>query len=178
MAAIAVAVSYIYKQYNEVKRRKLRERRDRSRTNNQQKDSQTVEDSKTAIETVKEENLPDQEQIYKAQQLSFNESLGYQDESEYKSRAATDLESYDINVKEKDINAGMEYFEDSGDSIDDKVDYFDSYFKESTKQRSGFSRFFSILGAYIKIAFNHTRYFFKNLGKIISDIFKRKKKKS
>lgn len=179
MAAIAVAVSYIYKQYNEAKRRKLKERRNRSRINNQQKLAQVIEEeTKTSIETVKEETLPDQKQIYQSEQLTFDELLGYQDESEYKERAATDLESYNINVKEKDINAGIEYFEDSGNSIDNRVDYFDSYFKESTKQRSSLSRLFSMLGAYIKIAFNHTRYFFKNLGKMISEIFKGRKKKN
>ncbi len=181
MAAIAVAVSYIYKQYNEAKRRKLKERRDRSRMNNQQKLAQVIEEeTKTSTDTFNEENLSnqEQEQPYQPEQLTFDELLGYQDENEYKERAATDLESYDINVKEKNVNAGMDYFEDSGDSINNSVDYFDSYFKESTKHRSVFSRFFSILGAYIKIAFNHTRYFFKNLGKMISEIFKGKQKKN
>ena len=73
------------------------------------------------------------------------------------------MAGYDINVRERDPNKGVGYFEDGGDSIDDGSDYFDTYFKEPVEERTAMQRFFSAIGSYIKIAATHTGYFFKNL---------------
>ena len=76
---------------------------------------------------------------------------------------AVDLDTYDINVKEKDPMNGVSYFEDEGDSIDDRTDYFDTYFKEPTERRSGIGRALSTVGAYVGIALRHIGLFFKNI---------------
>lgn len=103
----------------------------------------------------------------------FENLLGY-DTTDYRDRAATELDSLDINVRQKDPTSGVSFFEDNGDSINEDFDYFDNYFKEQVKARPAHRRFFSAIGTYIKIAARHTGYFFKNLFKIIASVFRKK----
>lgn len=152
LVAISVACSYLYRQYNAANRRKLQERRDRrqeqlSRDSNHEADDEPRE-------------------------ITFDEALGYTDSAEFTARADTDLDSYDINVRERDPSLGVSYFEDAGESIDDRTDYFDTYFKSPTERRSGMSRLLSTVGAYIGIAIKHIGYFFQNLFRAV---FRRKK---
>ena len=139
---LTVGISYVYKRYNTATRRRLEERRQRR------------------AERFAEEGEDGEEGS-----LSFEEALGYVTDDQFESRAGADLDSFEISVAEKDPNSGVSYFEDEGESIDDKVDYFDTYFKEKTESRSGMSRMFASIGAYFGIAFRHIGYFFKNLFK-------------
>ena len=140
LIVLTIVISLIYKRQNMAARRRLEERRAKRVTLG-----------------------ADSEQEDGERSLTFDEALGYGFGESFDSRADAPLDSYDINVKNRDTDSGVNYFEDGGDSIDNKVDYFDSYFKEPTQARSGVSRLFSKLGAYIGIAFRHLGYFFKNL---------------
>lgn len=140
LVGISVACSFIYKQYNAANRRRLEERRSR----------------RTAAADAAQTDGDDRG-------ITFEEALGYADSAEFGSRADTDLDSFDINVREKDPTKGVSYFEDGGDGIDDRTDYFDTYFKSPTERRSASARAVSTIGAYLGIFFKHLRYFFKNL---------------
>jgi len=154
LAVISVTVSIIYKRHNEATKARMEARRIRHMSSNT-----TAADSS---------NQADNEQ------MTFDESLGYKDDEEFASRAdADEMASYDINVRERDPNKGVGYFEDGGDSIDDGSDYFDTYFREPVEERTSVQRFFSAIGSNIKIAATHTGYFFKNLYKKIVDWFKK-----
>lgn len=150
LAALAIAISVIYKQYHAANKRKLEERLAR-----------------------REGGAGAEPQPAHAQQetITFEEQLGYKDDEEFAERAdADEMAAYDINVRERDPNKGIEFFEDEGSNIDDGTDYFDTYFKEPVEQRSPVQRFFTAVGSAISRAFKHTGYFFKNL---FAKIFKR-----
>lgn len=151
LVGLAVALSYLYRRRNAANRRRLQERR-----------------RQRELELAKKAGEP----IPETEQVTFDRELGYEDDEEFSIRADTDLDTYDIKVREKDPRRGISYFEDSGESIDDGIDYFDIYFKEPAETRKGFSRFFGALWTYIKIAFKHTGYFFVNLKR---KIFTKKK---
>lgn len=142
LVGLALALSFLYRQRNAANRRKLQERR-------RQRELALAESSGEAV--------PENERV------TFDEALGYQDDEDFENRAATDLDTYDIKVEEKNPNRGIVLFEDSGESIDDGTDYFDTYFREPADTRRGASRFFAKIWTYIKIGFRHTGYFFKNL---------------
>ncbi len=173
VAAICFVISLWYKKKNEENKRKLLERKMRSRAKVEpmiphhpefieEKDLQKAEDDS------KEKHNP---LLDSFEDITFDEALGYGTSDEFLQRAATDLESYDINVKEKNVKNGVKYFEDGGKSIDDTEDYFDTYFKEQRTPRKKSEKFFSAVWTYIQIFFRHVGYFFKNLGKNISKSF-------
>ena len=141
LVLLSLMTSFGYKRHNTAKRRKLEERRARRAE---------------AGESLRDE--PDSDRP-----LTFDEALGYEDVNSYDFRSEAALDAYDINVRNRDSDSGISYFEDSGESIDNKEDYFDTYFKEPTQARSGFARLMSTVGAYIGIFFRHLGYFFKNL---------------
>ena len=147
IVVVTAVISFIYKHNNAVKHRKLEERR-RKRAESHRDYSGDAEDDGS---------------------YSFEETLGYVTDDQFASRAAADLDAYDISVTEKDPTSGVSYFEDEGESIDERTDYFDTYFKEPTETRSGLMRMLSTVGAYIGIAFRHIGYFFKNLFKKKTD---------
>lgn len=165
LAGLSVGISFAYKRYNQSQKKKLEERRRRHRPT-----ADDPENEPASGNTLSDfsEDKP---------QPSFDEMLGYEDDKEYQTRAATDLESFDINVKEKSKDGGVNYFEDSGDSIDDGTDYFDTYFKEPTRTRTPVERVAGTVSAYIKIAFNHLGFFFKNIFMAIAKFFKGNKTK-
>lgn len=152
LAGLAFALSILYRQRNAANRRRLQERRHQ----------RELEQAKKAGETIPEEEV-----------VTFEETLGYEDDEQFESRSLTDLDTYNIKVKQADPKQGVSYFEDSGNSIDDGSDYFDSYFSEPATTRRGFARFFGVLGTYIKIGFKRLGFFFTNLKRAI---FKKKKK--
>lgn len=151
LAGLAFALSILYRQRNAANRRKLQERR-----------------HKREIEQAKKEGKP----IPEEDRVTFDEALGYEDDEQFESRSLTDLDTYNIKVAQKDPNHGVSYFEDSGDSIDDGTDYFDTYFSEPAETRKGFARFFGTVGTYIKLGFKRLGYFFTNLKR---KLFKKKK---
>ena len=147
LVTISVAVSVIYRHRDNPKKQKREERRARVPAEE--------------VRHAKKEESPEQ-------QVSFEESLGYTDEEEFKQRSEADeMAGYDISVRERDPRKGVAFFEDEGESIDDGTGYFDTYFNSPTEARSPIRRFFSSIGAYIKIGLTHTGYFFKNLFKKI-----------
>lgn len=153
LAALSIAVTVIYKQYNASVKRKNEERLKARRA------SRSDDDEAQPAHADKEE------------EITFEESLGYKDDEEFAERAdADEMAGYDIKIRDRDPNKGIEYFEDEGSNIDDGTDYFDTYFKEQTEQRSGILRFFSTIWFYIRLAFRRIGLFFKNL---INRIFKR-----
>lgn len=160
LAALSVGISFAYKQYNLSRKKKLEERRKRHHPSLQE------EAASSSVATPGEGSSED------SQVPTFDEALGYESDTDFQNRAATDLESFDINVKEKSKAGGISYFEDNGDSIDDGTDYFDTYFKEPTATRTPVERAAGTVGAYIKIAFNHLGYFFRNMFKAIAKFFK------
>ena len=148
LAALAIAISVIYRHHNAAKKRKLEERRSLRR-----KAAEAPEESEPAHAEEKEP-------------MTFEESLGYKDDEEFAERAhADEMAGYDIKVRETDPNKGIAYFEDEGSSIDDGTDYFDTYFKEPTEQRPWYRRLGSAIATYVKMAANRIRRFFKNLFK-------------
>lgn len=158
LAALSIAVSFIYKQYNAANKRKLEEHRRRR------------------IVTENEEIVPTEPAHAEARQLTFEEALGYKDDEEFTTRAAADeMAETDISVKGSDPAKGISYFEDEGTSIDDGTDYFDTYFKEPTERRTPIQRLLTAIGSSLKIAFTHTGYFFKNIFKSIFGKTKNKK---
>lgn len=148
LAALAIAVTVIYKQYNASVKRKNEERLKARR-------AKRGEAADPALAHAEKE-----------EEITFEESLGYRNDEEFAERAEADeMAGYDINVRDRDPNKGIEYFEDEGSNIDDGTDYFDTYFKEQAEPRSGIQRFFAMIGFYIKNAFKHIGYFFQNLFK-------------
>lgn len=146
LAALSIAVTVIYKQYHASVKRKTEERRNARRT-------ETSEEEEFAPAHAEPE-----------EEITFEESLGYKDDEEFAERAdADEMASYDIKVRDRDPNKGIEFFEDEGSNIDDGTDYFDTYFKEPTEQRSGIQRFFSAVGFAIKRTARRIGNFFKNL---------------
>ena len=146
LAALSIAVTVIYKQYNASVKRKKEEQLKARR-------------AKRGVT-----NDADPSHAEPEEEITFEESLGYQNDEEFAERAEADeMAGYDIKVRDRDPNKGIEYFEDEGSNIDDGTDYFDTYFKEQTESRSGIQRFFAMIGFYIKNAFKHIGYFFKNL---------------
>ena len=159
LAGLTVAISFGYKRQNEAQRRRLEERRRRRA------------ESAAAAGTAPTESPAVSEAD--GAEITFEETLGYRDADRFSTRAAADLDYFDISVKEKSPSRGVSYFEDEGKSIDDRSDdYFDTYFKEHTPTRSGIARLTSTVGANLAIWFRHLGYFFKNL----LHIFTRKKK--
>lgn len=148
LALVAVAATILYKHRQKVNEQRMEERRKRHNA--------TYPDEHTPAHAVKEE-------------ISFEESLGYQDAEEFADRADADLAeademaTFEINVRERDPAKGISFFEDEGSGIDDGTDYFDTYFREPVERRAWYLRFFSAIGSYTKIAIKHTGYFLRNL---------------
>lgn len=160
LVVIAVAVSILYKRRNDAQKRKMEERRRRH----------AASSGMTFGKVDADESAEPEE----AWQMTFEESLGYRDDEEFTSRAAADeMAGYDIKVRDRDPNKGVAYFEDGGDGIDDGSDYFDTYFKEPTEERTTMQRMASTVNAYSQIAVNHTGDFFKNLFKKLKKWFKK-----
>lgn len=154
LAGLAIAISFIYRQYNVSNKRKLEERRSLRKGS-----SEAPFDEPAHAEAPKP--------------MTFEESLGYKDDEEFSERAdADEMAGYDIKVRERDPNKGINFFEDEGSGIDDGTDYFDTYFKEPTEKRTWYQRLGSAISSNLKIAFNHIGIFFKNL---FAKIFKKKK---
>lgn len=154
LAGLAVAISFIYRQYNTSNKRKLEERRTLRRGT-----SEAPSDEPAHAEAPKP--------------MTFEESLGYKDDEEFSERAdADEMAGYDIKVRERDPNKGINFFEDEGSGIDDGTDYFDTYFEEPTEKRAWYQRLGSAISSNLKIAFNHIGIFFKNL---FAKIFRKKK---
>lgn len=146
LAALSIAVTVIYKQYNASVKRKTAERLRSRRSPNG------------------EEEEPEPAHAGKDEEISFEEELGYKDDEEFAERAdADEMAGYDIKIRDRDPNKGIEFFEDEGSNIDDGTDYFDTYFKEQVESRTGIQRFFAAVGFYLKRAGRKIGNFFRNL---------------
>ena len=147
LVILSILITVGYKKYNLANKRKLEERR------------------RLRVESRSHEAG---EAVLGSEPITFEEALGYQNDDQLTSRVDEDLDAYDISVEEKDPASGVSFFEDGGESIDERTDYFDTYFKQPTETRSGIARAFSTIGAYIGIAFRHIGFFFKNIFRAIT----------
>lgn len=148
LATLSIAVTVIYKQYNASVKRKTQERL---------KARRSVASGDEGDEEVPSHAEPEEE-------ITFEESLGYKDDEEFAERAdADEMAGYDIKVRDRDPNKGIEYFEDEGSNIDDGTDYFDTYFKEQVEPRTGIQRFFASVGLFFRRIGRKIGNFFKNL---------------
>ncbi len=177
MVVISAVISLLYRQHTAVKKRQLEQRRQQRAARRAALMREAGEDSADAAQPQPPAD-PSEPPAPAFEQPTFDQTLGYRSDDEFRERAETDLDTYDINVRDRDPQSGVSYFEDEGDGIDDGTDYFDSYFRENQPPRSSAQRAAGTVGAYLKIAFTHLGYFFKNLAKVISQIFRGNKTKS
>lgn len=166
---IGYLAQYFYRQYNEKRVQKLKDRKSRRIT----ADSATVYDDAQETKVIPRESkrillsaLGFENDLESDSEMSFDELLGY-DTTGFKERANTDMDEFDINVQGKDRTHGVSYFEDEGDTIDDKPDYFDDYFSEEVEPRPWYVRALSAVWLNIKLGVLHIKYFFKNLYNLI-----------
>lgn len=143
LVAIAFAAHYLYKFYQSSKKEKAEQRRTHNRI--QSKAHRTGDDllydgEADSIKVEKPQSFFDELSMDDDDIMSFEEMLGY-DTDDYHSRANTDLDYFDIDVKSSDEAKGVSFFEDyeSGGSkssflddllSDDDSDYFDDFFSD------------------------------------------------
>lgn len=180
LVAIALIANYLFRQYNAKKRSKMDKRRERVRSKNRELMSEEDKlingenDNKTSERTRKllsELGIDDLDDEYE----SFDQMLGY-DSDDFFKRANTELDTFDIDVKGKDESSGMSYFEDEGQNIDDKADYFEDYFEEETDRRPAPKRAASSVALNAKVIARRCGYFKKNLSNKIKKKDKSKRK--
>ena len=140
LVAIAIAAHYLYRFYLNSKKEKEQQRRTQHRI--QSKAHRTEEDMLLdgEIQSKKDDSTQSFfDEFSLDDDMSFEEMLGY-DVDDYHSRANTDLDYFDIDVKTKDDTKGVSFFEDyeSGrsksdfldDLLSDDSDYFDDFFSD------------------------------------------------
>lgn len=143
LVAIGIAAHYLYKFYLNSKKEKEQQRRTQHRI--QSKAHRTEEDLLLDGEPSAKKNGAEQslfDDLSLDDDMSFEEMLGY-DVDDYRSRANTDLDYFDIDVKTKDDSKGFSFFEDyesdknrsKSDFLDDLLsdddsDYFDDFFSD------------------------------------------------
>ena len=133
---------------------------------------------------------------------SFDQMLGY-DTTDYYHRANSQIDSFDLKVKQKKRSNGVKYFEDDGANIREKEktpqrksksefkvapkaesknnsDYFDDFFSDKTENHPQALGSFSKVGYGIRNSFKRLSYFFINIWRMIfpSKKLKRKSKKN
>lgn len=183
IVALAFATQYLYKQYAKSSQEKLLKYRERRA----QRDISKMSDEEVILASVKDDAPPEKSKDALMHELGFDTDdeitaegfdrlLGY-DTTEYSARTSTDVDSFDVSVKEKDLSHGVKYFEDSGDSINDRPDYFDSYFSEQEEKRSIITKVLSAIKMYAKHAVIHIGYFVTNLGRMLRKSVKNKIKR-
>lgn len=147
LVAIGIAAHYLYKFYINSKKEKEQQRRTQHRI--QSKAHRTEEDLLNDGKSVRERDDNPQsffDDFSIDDDMSFEEMLGY-DVDDYHSRANTDFDYFDIDVKTKDDSNGFSFFEDyeSGKSTsksdflndllsDDDSDYFDDFFSDKKNE--------------------------------------------
>lgn len=177
LAVIALLANYFYKQNNISKANKLKARKSRTTAvededfDDAQPQQRTVvrESKRTLLSALGFENDIDDDDM-----MTFDESLGY-DMVDYRERANTDMDSFDISVKSKDPHHGVSFFEDDGKNIDDKPDYFENYFTEEVESRPVHKRMLSAVALHLRLAARHMGYFFKNLYRLVMSKISRKR---
>ncbi len=137
LVAVAFLAKYLYAQYNERFRKKPSYKKDRKPVLEDgisheesllESQPQYKEEKGNLHKLLSELGIDDNEDDY-----SFDELLGY-DTTDYHDRANTEFDDFDINVKAKDKNSGMSYFEDSGKGINEKSDYFEDFFSDEDEE--------------------------------------------
>ncbi|MBE6825225.1 MAG: hypothetical protein E7513_07820 [Ruminococcaceae bacterium] len=170
LIVIGLLAKYFYDQYNKSKKEKKNERRNRLKKSHFDTDFETdklLESENEPLQSESKRSLLS-ELGFEEEELSFDEMLGY-DTIDYFERANTDMDSFDIEVNNKDRSSGVEFFEDQGKTINDRPDYFENYFTEKTEEnRSPLKRVLSMVVLYAKVALRHLGYFFKNLSKMLT----------
>ena len=185
LAVVIVLVHVIYKHYHVSEKaennRKYKLQKSQENMNHTDVILASQQDEKTQKESKKSlldslgygEKYKVKEQTPEDEEVQFDELLGY-DTADYRHRANSQIESFDLKVKQKKRTNGVKYFEDDGENIGKESkapklngDYFDNFFNEKTEERSSSARFFSNCGLYIKIGFKRLGYFFTNIWRLI-----------
>lgn len=191
LVAIAIAANYLYKFYTNSKKEKAEKRRVHNRMQSKalrsEDDRLNISDSSKDMNKSASQLLFDELSVDDVDDdiMSFDEMLGY-NEDDYHSRANTDLDYFDIDVKSSDGSKGVSFFEDYENNSnhsdflddllgDDDTDYFDDFFSEKhneAEEKREVSKPSSNGGGIMKRCSN----FSKNLSKMISNKTKSKRK--
>ncbi len=193
LIVIALLASFVYRQYESRKQQQQANRRDRHRRNISEnlKDADLLmdESSTTSREVSKSALLSDILGESYDDEVSFDELLGY-DTTDFKGRANTQFDSFDIDVSNKvesDVDDFFESFEsqksekqeshflDTFDLSDDG-DYFSDYFSKSddygiSEKADEYNEKKS------ESVLKRVGYFSKNVSRMISGSSKNKRKK-
>lgn len=122
LVAVAFVAKYFYGLYNGYKHSKTERRPRRITSEDDEYDEDVLINGSAEYKSesgnmhalLSELGLDDN---YGEDEITFDELLGY-DTTDYKERANTELDTFDIKVKAKNRRSGVSYFEDSGKSID------------------------------------------------------------
>lgn len=189
LIGIAVAAHYLYRFYVNSKKEKEEQRRNKTRIQSKtiRREEENLIDEKPEVSssTSRYQSLFDDLGI-DDDMMSFEETLGY-DTDDYHSRANTDLDYFDIDVKTKDTSDADAFFEDYENDTDhsdflndllsdDDSDYFDDFFSERSRyteeERPQRNKPSDNKNSVMKRCSN----FSKNLSRMISDKTKSKRK--
>lgn len=177
LVVIALLAKYLYSWYNSYKGSQLRNRHERKPLGDDFDDEDVIlgETPKYKQESGNLHTLLSELGIDNGdEELSFDELLGY-DTTDYKERANTQFESFDIKVKSKNKSRGVAYFEDSGKGInqqrkyskDSNRDFFDDYFSDSDMNVFGNERGKDVSTNKARIGNKSLKNFYKNLSSMI-----------
>ena len=179
LVACALIAHYLYKFYTNMKKQKAQERRSRKR----QVERSVMSEEDRLIEDLPKESYSRSQALFDDlgidddDFMTLDEMLGY-DTEDYHSRANTDLDSFNIDVKSKDSTQGVSFFEDEGENIDNKPDYFEDFFAKEEESRPVTTRAASSVLLNVKTFFRHLKYFSKNLyssvSKKVKNLFNRR----
>ena len=187
LVAIGIAAHYLYKFYLNSKKEKEQQRRTQHRI--QSKAHRTEEDLLHDGEQVSKKSDSTQsffDELSMDDDMSFEEMLGY-NVDDYHSRANTDFDYFDIDVKTKDDSKGVSFFEDyenersNSDFLndllsDDDSDYFDDFFSDEKNDDILEEREYRQPQNSSQGIMKRCSNFSKNLSRMISDKTKSKRK--
>ncbi len=196
LIVVALLANFVYHQYNLKKQQQQASRRDRYRKsvseNLKEADLILEDEPKTSREVSKSKLLSDilGESDYGDDNVSFDELLGY-DTTDFRGRANTEFESFDIDVSYKESSDIDEFFEKSEESTVKKKEVRSSYLSDFDTDDDYFSDYFSLdndefedrkkpeeqASAKGKSVLKRTGYFCKNLSRMISGNDKNKRRK-
>lgn len=166
LVVIGFLAKYLYAQYNERFKKKPLPKKERKPALEDGKSHEDIllqskseykEEKGNLHKLLSELGIDDNEDEY-----SFDELLGY-DTTDYHDRANTDFDDFDINVKSKDKNSGVSYFEDDGVGINKNGDYFEDFFSDENDDDFAQEDDIPDEESAINKAFKRFGYFRKNL---------------
>ncbi len=164
LVACALIAHYLYKFYTKAKKQKAQERRSRKR----QVERPIMSEEDSLIEAQEQKSYSRSQALFDDlgidddDFMTLDEILGY-DTEDYHSRSNSDMDTFNIDVKSKDSSHGVSFFEDEGENIDNKPDYFEDFFAKEEESRPVTTRAASSVLLNVKTFLRHLKYFCKNL---------------